>query len=37
MGPDYEGFWFRSNYNTRVTPETKDSCPGEYVYPPAIS
>lgn len=34
MGPDYEGFWFRSNYNIRVTPETKNSYQGEYVYTP---
>lgn len=34
MGADYEGFWFWSNYNTRVTPETKDSYRGEFPYQP---
>ena len=34
MADDYEGFWLWSNYNTRVTPETKDSYQGEFVYNP---
>lgn len=34
MAPDYEGFCLWGNYNSRITPETKDSYTARYPYNP---